>query len=155
MKSPLVVGVVSHQDGETIGAVTAALRDGMARHFADLDSRVVLADTGSGDGSTARARDALAGSVELVELPVVRSTGELLERPALAHLIPGAVQRLLRQADRQRRRLGDLLRHHSATCRITLKNRVHDAKALHIDETGLWAWSAGLKRRPTIAASSG
>jgi hypothetical protein len=49
------VGVVSYQDGETIDAVTTAVRDGMTRHFAGLDSRLVLADTGSGDG-TARER---------------------------------------------------------------------------------------------------
>jgi hypothetical protein len=86
-KGALVVGVVSYQDGETIGAVTAALRDGMTTHFAGLDSRLVLADTGSVDGTAARARDAFAGSLQFLEVPVSRSTGDLLELPY--HGIPG------------------------------------------------------------------
>jgi hypothetical protein len=87
-----VVGVVSYQDGETIGAVTTALRDGLTSHFAGLDSRLVLADTGSADGTAARARDALAGSAELFEVPVSRSTGDLLELPY--HGIPGKARAL-------------------------------------------------------------
>ena len=86
------MGVVSYQDGETIGAVTRALRDGVASRFAGVDSRFILADTGSGDGTAARARDALAGSGQLVEVPVFRSTADLLEVPY--HGIPGKARAL-------------------------------------------------------------
>jgi hypothetical protein len=91
-KSALVVGVVSCDNSETIGAVATALRDGLASHFAGLDSRVVLADTGSGDGTAARARDALAGSAELLDIDVSRPTGDLLEQPY--HGIPGKARAL-------------------------------------------------------------
>jgi hypothetical protein len=83
---------VSYQDGETIGAVAKALRDGVTSHFAGLDSRLILADTGSGDATVARARDALAGSPQLFEIPVPRSTGDLLEVPY--HGIPGKARAL-------------------------------------------------------------
>jgi hypothetical protein len=91
-KGALVVGVVSYAAGETIGAVTTALRDGMASHFAGLDRRLVLADTGSGDGTAVRARDALAGSAQLLEVPVPHSTGDVLELPY--HGIPGKARAL-------------------------------------------------------------
>jgi hypothetical protein len=64
----------------------------MTSHFAGLDSRLVLADTGSGDGTAARARDALAGSAQLFELPVPRPTGDLLDPPY--HGIPGKARAL-------------------------------------------------------------
>jgi hypothetical protein len=83
---------VSYQDAGTIGAVTTAVRDGMSSHFAGFDSRLILADAGSGDGTAARARDALAGSIPLVELPVSRSTGDLLELPY--HGVPGKARAL-------------------------------------------------------------
>jgi hypothetical protein len=85
------VGVISYHDDETIGAVTAALRDGTTSRFADLGSRLVLADTGS-DATAARARDALAGSAQLVNIPVSRSPGDLLELPYLG--IPGKARAL-------------------------------------------------------------
>jgi hypothetical protein len=86
------VGVVSYQDAETIGAVATALRDGTAKHFGDLDSRLVLADAGSADGTAARARDAIAGAAHMVELPVSRSASDLLELPY--HGIPGKARAL-------------------------------------------------------------
>jgi glucosylglycerate synthase len=88
----LVVGIMSYQDGKTIGAVATALRDGMSRHFAGIDGRLVLADTGSSDGTVARARDALAESAELLEVAVSRSTSDLLELPY--HGIPGKARAL-------------------------------------------------------------
>jgi glucosylglycerate synthase len=90
--STLVVGVVSYQDGETIGAVTTAVRNGLTSHFAGLDSRLVLADAASGDRTAARVRDGLAGSAHLVEVPVSPSTGDLLELPY--HGIPGKARAL-------------------------------------------------------------
>jgi hypothetical protein len=85
------VGVVSYQDAETIGAVMRALRDGLINHLAGLESRFVLADSGSADGTAARARDALTGSA-LLEVPGSRSTGDLLELPY--HGIPGKARAL-------------------------------------------------------------
>jgi hypothetical protein len=83
---------VSYEHREEIAAVTTALRDGLASHFAGLDSRLLLADTGSGDGTAAGARAALAGSGQLVEVPVSRSTGDVLEVPY--HGIPGKARAL-------------------------------------------------------------
>ena len=91
-KAALVVGIVSYHDSATIGAVTTGLWKGTTSHFAGLDSRLVLADAGSGDGTAARAQDALAGSASLFELPVPRSTGDLLELPY--HGIPGKARAL-------------------------------------------------------------
>ena len=91
-KGALVVGVVSYQDGETIASVATAVRDGLTSHFAGLDSRLVLADAGSGDGTADRARAALGESAPLIELPVSRSTGDLLELPY--HGIPGKARAL-------------------------------------------------------------
>jgi glucosylglycerate synthase len=53
----------------------------MSGRFVALDSRLVLADTGSSDGTAARARDALGGSAQLLEVQVSRSTGNVFELP--------------------------------------------------------------------------
>jgi glycosyltransferase involved in cell wall biosynthesis len=64
----------------------------MTSHFGGLDGRLVLADSGSSDGTAERARDALAGAAQLHEVPVSRSTGDLLELPY--HGIPGKARAL-------------------------------------------------------------
>jgi glucosylglycerate synthase len=81
----LVVGITSYQDAETIGPVTRAVQDGLAGHFPDVTSRILVVDHGSTDGTIARARDALADGGDLVEVPV-RGL-DLLELPY--HGIPG------------------------------------------------------------------
>lgn len=94
----LVVGLLSYQDEETIGPVTAAVREGLS-HFDDLAHHVVLVDCGSTDSTTARARDALGDGMDLVELSLPRTSIDMLDLPY--HSIPGkarALQALLTRA---------------------------------------------------------
>jgi hypothetical protein len=95
----LVVGLLSYQDAETIGLVTTSLRDGLGRHFKELATQIVLADCGSTDNTTARAREALAGSGDVLELSRPRAAVDVLELPY--HGIPGkarALQTILMKA---------------------------------------------------------
>lgn len=87
----IVVGVTSYNDAATVGGVVAAVRDGLARHFAGAASRVVLADCGSSDGSAARARDSLRGTAEILEVPSPPTT-DRLELPY--HRMPGKARAL-------------------------------------------------------------
>jgi hypothetical protein len=82
----VVAGLLAYQDAETVGGVAAAIREGLAAHFAARSTRIVLADAGSNDGTVARARDALDGA-DIVEAPVGRSTADLLDVPY--HGVPG------------------------------------------------------------------
>jgi hypothetical protein len=96
--SPVVAGLLAYQDAETVGGVAAAIREGLAAHFASASTRIVLVDTGSNDGTLARARDALSGT-DTVEAPVARSTADLLDVPY--HGVPGkarAIQTVLTAA---------------------------------------------------------
>lgn len=96
---PLVVGLLSYQDGHTIGGVAAAVRDGLATHFEGLTSQILLADCGSTDGTAERARAALSDAAPLRELPVPRAPVDLLELPY--HGMPGksrALQSILAAA---------------------------------------------------------
>lgn len=90
-KSALLVGLISFQDGETIGPVIAAARAALAGHFGGLASRIVLADCGSTDGTVARAREAIGGG-DLLELSPPRATSDLLEQPY--HGVPGKARAL-------------------------------------------------------------
>jgi hypothetical protein len=87
----LVAGLLSYQDGETIGPVTAAVREGLTRHFEGLATLIVLVDCGSTDNTVARARDALGGG-DFLELSPARSTADLLQLPY--HGIPGKARAL-------------------------------------------------------------
>jgi hypothetical protein len=87
----LVAGLVSYQDADTIGAVTRAVRDGLARHFEGLASQIVLVDCGSTDETVARARGAL-GETDVIELPAGRPTADVLQLPY--HGIPGKARAL-------------------------------------------------------------
>jgi hypothetical protein len=94
-----VAGLLTYQDGETIGLVATAVREGLARHFEGLPGQVVLADCGSTDGTVERARDAVRGSGDILELPPPRATADLLELPY--HGIPAkarALQAILTRA---------------------------------------------------------
>jgi glucosylglycerate synthase len=77
-RADIVVGLTSHNDVGTIGAVARAVRDGLARSFASSDVRFVLADAGSADGTRDAARDAVGPSA-LVEVEYERGAalGEL------------------------------------------------------------------------------
>lgn len=63
----IVVGLTSFNDVQTIGAVARALREGVARSFASVDARFVLADAGSTDRTREVVRDIIEPSA-LVEV---------------------------------------------------------------------------------------
>jgi hypothetical protein len=77
-RADIVVGITSHNDVGTIGAVMRAVRDGLAPSFGQGAPCFVLADAGSTDGTRQAAREA-AGPSALVELEYERA-------PALAPL---------------------------------------------------------------------
>jgi glucosylglycerate synthase len=85
-RGPVVAGLLTFQDADTVAGVATAIRDGLDSHFARADSRIVLVDAGSSDGTMARARDSLAGA-NFVEASTARSTADLLEVPY--HGLPG------------------------------------------------------------------
>jgi len=91
-KVELVVGLTSYHDQETIGAVTAAVHEGLTCHFAGLTSRIVLVDCGSTDSTVARAREALGDGGDLLEVSAPRAGVDLLEVPY--HGIPGKARAL-------------------------------------------------------------
>jgi glucosylglycerate synthase len=91
-KAALVVGLISYEDAETIGAVTAAVRQGLAGHFRDVSGRIVLVDSGSMDSPPDRARDTAGGGGDLLELTVAHATADMLELPY--HGIPGKARSL-------------------------------------------------------------
>jgi hypothetical protein len=98
-KVDLVVAVLCYQDGETIGRVAAALREGLSTRFDGLARQIVLVDCGSTDSTVARAREALGDAAGLLELSPTRTTGDLLVLPY--HGIPGkarALQAILTRA---------------------------------------------------------
>ena len=63
----IVIGLASFNDVQTIGAVARALREGVARSFASVDARFVLADAGSTDRTREVVRDIIDPSA-LVEV---------------------------------------------------------------------------------------
>jgi hypothetical protein len=83
----VVVGLTAFNDAETIGAVAAAVRDGLARQAADRPVRVVLADGGSTDDTVARAREALAAPGLPVD--VVTPPGPARQTEVPYHGFPG------------------------------------------------------------------
>lgn len=88
----IVVGLMSYHDEETIGAVGTAVREGLTGHFAGLASRIVLVDSGSTDGTAARAREALGDGGGLLEVSPPRARVDLLDLPY--HGIPGKARAL-------------------------------------------------------------
>jgi hypothetical protein len=89
---PLVAGLLTYQNADTIETVAAAVREGLAAHFAHAPTRIVLVDAGSTDGTLVRARQALGDAVDCVEVVPVRSTADLLHVPY--HGIPGKARAL-------------------------------------------------------------
>jgi glucosylglycerate synthase len=93
-----VVGLLTYQDAATVGSVAGAVRDGLAAHFGDVPTRIVIVDAGSTDGTVALARQAL-GAADVLEVAPPRSAADLLDVPY--HGIPGkarALQTLLSTA---------------------------------------------------------
>ncbi len=60
--------MLSYQDGETIGRVAAALREGLSTRFGGLARQIVLVDGGSTDSTVARAREALGEARHVLEI---------------------------------------------------------------------------------------
>ncbi|OFW29246.1 MAG: hypothetical protein A3G76_11535 [Acidobacteria bacterium RIFCSPLOWO2_12_FULL_65_11] len=75
----VIVGLTSHNDVGTVGAVVRALQDGLARYAASSAVRFVLADAGSTDGTREAVREAVGPSA-LVEVESGRGA-ELGEPP--------------------------------------------------------------------------
>jgi hypothetical protein len=97
--APLVVGLLVYQNAETIADVATAIRQGLTEHCGGVPCRILLADAGSTDDSLARAREALGGDGQLLELSPPRAAADLLNQPY--HGVPGkarALQTLLATA---------------------------------------------------------
>lgn len=88
----IVVGLTSYNDAGTIGAVAAAMHDALARYFAGAASRFVLADCGSTDDTSVRARDSLNGMHDILKVASAPTTTDVLDRPY--HGIPGKARAL-------------------------------------------------------------
>jgi hypothetical protein len=88
----LVAGLPVYQNASTIGPVIAAVCEGVSRHFGTMHGQIVLVDCGSTDDTSARAREAVDGSIALTELSVLRATADLLDVPY--HGIPGKARAL-------------------------------------------------------------
>jgi len=100
---PVVAGLLCYQDADTVGAVVAAVREGLAVHFADVTTQIVLVDAGSTDATEARAREALGDAGEILDIAAARSTADFLDLPY--HGIPGkarAVRAILTAASERR-----------------------------------------------------
>jgi hypothetical protein len=89
-KVDVVVGLISYNDAETIGAAATAVRTGLS-HFEGVARRIVWADSGSTDDTAGRAREALAGG-DLVEMSWPPTTADVLALPY--HGIPGKARKL-------------------------------------------------------------
>lgn len=95
----IVVALTSFNDARTIGAVTAAVRQGLARYFGSSSTRIVIADAGSTDGTQEVARQ-VAGATALVDVTYTVPAG-LAEMPY--HGLPGragALRSVLQTAQR-------------------------------------------------------
>jgi glucosylglycerate synthase len=69
----IVVAIAAFNDVRTVGAVTRAVRDGLATFFGSHEARILLADAGSTDGTLEAARGAVADT-GLIELQYQRPT---------------------------------------------------------------------------------
>lgn len=88
----IVVGLLSYQDGETVGQVAAAVHEGLSRYFGSFVNQIVFVDCGSTVSTTARVRDAIGGGDNLLELSLPRVPADLLEMPY--HGVPGKARAL-------------------------------------------------------------
>lgn len=88
-QADIVVGVISHNDVGTVGAVIDAVRRALPAAFASADGRIVLADAGSRDGTLEAARAATATALIEVDYPVAAAPAALPYhgRPGRAHAL--------------------------------------------------------------------
>jgi glucosylglycerate synthase len=89
-RTTLVAALLSYQDGETIGQVAAAVRDGL-RSCEGVANKIILVDCGSTDGTVDRARETLGGA-NFLELPQVYPAADVLDIPY--HGLPGKARAL-------------------------------------------------------------
>lgn len=84
----LVIGIGAYNNAATIPSVGEAVRDSLAQELASLNSRIVLAEGGSSDGTPDLLRDALGASVDrLVQVGFPVHPVDLLQEPY--HGLPG------------------------------------------------------------------
>lgn len=69
----IAVALTTYNDARTVGTVARAVREGLARHFGSNPAQLILADTGSTDGTRDAAR-AAAGDLALVEVEAPAAT---------------------------------------------------------------------------------
>jgi len=89
----VVVGIGAYNNAETIGPVAEAVQVGLRRHFPAIESRIVLAEGGSTDGTPDLARRALGDAADrLVQVGYPVHPVDLLE--SAYHGLPGRPQAL-------------------------------------------------------------
>lgn len=88
----VVAGLLTYQDAGTVGAAARAVREGLAAHFADVPTRMLIVDVGSTDGTVALVREAFGGAADVIEVAPNRSPADLLDVPY--HGIPGKARAL-------------------------------------------------------------
>ncbi|HVC19209.1 MAG TPA: hypothetical protein VNE16_03960 [Vicinamibacterales bacterium] len=86
--APIVVGIGTYNNAGTIAAIARAVRDGLCRDFSVRDSRIVLADGGSTDGTPDLVREALGDAAgRLVQVGYPLHPVDLFDAPY--HGLPG------------------------------------------------------------------
>ncbi|HEX5109724.1 MAG TPA: hypothetical protein VFV95_14835 [Vicinamibacterales bacterium] len=88
----VVVGLITCGDAETIGAVTAAVNEGLECCFQGLATRIALVDAGAADGMASQVRPLVAGNSQLIELTPASAAADRLEVPY--HGVPGKARAL-------------------------------------------------------------
>jgi hypothetical protein len=98
-RADIVVALSSYNDARTIGSVAQAVKDGLSRYFDSRDVRLLLADSGSTDGTREAARE-IIGADSLLDVKYESGT-DLDELPYHGH--PGraaALRAVLETAQR-------------------------------------------------------
>lgn len=88
----VVAGLLTYQDAATVGSVARAVREGLAAHFANVPTQMLIVDAGSSDGTVAHAREAVGGAADVLEIAPSRSAADFLDVPY--HGIPGKARSL-------------------------------------------------------------
>src|SRR5579862_7137343 len=71
----LVVALTSYNDAPTIGRVSRAVGEALARSFGSSAARIVLADAGSTDGTREAVREALGGAFSILDVETAEPAG--------------------------------------------------------------------------------
>ena len=92
VSADVVVGLITDNDAETIGAVAAAVHEGLESYFQGLATRIALVDVGSADGTESKVRPLVSGNGQLIALTPARTAADRLEVPY--HGVPGKARAL-------------------------------------------------------------